>query len=197
MLDPGTAAFERAALRVVLPLLTRLSLTRKRLERGVNAEQLRPTPVRELCSRPGGRIDLAPPAFAAQVASEVVGDRPDDPGALTLVTCTRSRDFINGKTRIVGQAADGARLAMSPAEASARGFEDGERIVVRTSTGEMYAALQLDPALRRGVAYVFFGTEGLNRITEDAVRDPHSQIPAMANVRCSVRRAVEAHHEEA
>jgi len=197
MLDPGTAAFERAALRVVLPLLTRFSLTRKRLERGVDAARLRPTSVRELSSRPGGRIDLAPPAFAAQVESEVVGDRTDDPDALTLVTCTRSRDFINGKTRIVGQAADGARLAMSAAEASARGFEDGERVVVRTSTGEMFAVLKLDPALRRGVAYVFFGTEGLNRITEDSVRDPHSQIPAMANVRCSVRRAVEAHHEKA
>jgi len=190
-LDRATGAYERAALRVVLPLLTKFSLTRGKLERGVAPERLRPCSPRSLSERAGGLINLAPAKFAEQVETEVLPERPSDDD-LTLITCTRARGFINGKTRVVGRAADGARAAMAPAEAAGRGLTEGEQVIVKTKTGELHARVELDPALRAGVVSIVFGTEGLNTITEDDARDPQSEIPAMANVRCSLRRAVEA-----
>jgi formate dehydrogenase len=177
------------ALRVLLPLLTRFQLTRRKIGArgghapGPAAGRLDPATFRAAITRPGGHIDVAPPALVAEARRSLAAPaHPAD--ELVLTTCGRARGFINGKLRVIGRGADGIVVHLAPAEAERRGLAEGAAVLLETRTGREPATVAIDPELRAGVAAVVFGSPGLNRLTDDDDRDPLSGIPAMANVPC-------------
>jgi predicted molibdopterin-dependent oxidoreductase YjgC len=178
------------ALRAVLPLLTRFSLGRGRLAVGLRsqAEPLHAGELARRVARPSGRIDLAPRDFVTGLSETLGAGAGVQEGELVLSTCNRSPQFINGKTRILGRAADRAVVHLAPVDAERRGLSDGSRVVIETFTGKLEAEVLVDETLRPGAAAMLFGTTGLNRITDGADRDPLSGIPALANVPCRIEK---------
>jgi anaerobic selenocysteine-containing dehydrogenase len=179
-----------AAMKVVLPLLSRLSLTWGRVKRGhVGPHGGVPggEALRRAVKRTGGRFDLAPARFVEELERSLSPAATTDDGALVLSTCNRSRDFINSKLALVGRAAQAAIVHLSPPDADARALREGDGVEVVTAAGTLEARVHVDPALRQGAAGMYFGTPGINRLTSDRDRDPLSRIPAMATLRCSVR----------
>lgn len=179
-----------AAMRLVLPLLSRGALGPAALSRGrfgPDRGKLRASDFRGAIRRPGRRIDLAPRPFVEALSASLRA-APDEE-TLVLSTCNRSRDFINGKTRLTGRAAEGAWVHLHPRDVERLGLTAGAAVVVETDTGRLAAQVRVDESLRPFVAGVFFGTPGLNHLTDDRDRDPFSGIPAMANVPCRIRRA--------
>lgn len=178
------------ALRSVLPVLTRFALGRGRLARGLptTAGALEPGALLQRVARFGGRVDLAPVAFVAALERSLGSAASSSNGSLVLSTCNRSIRFINGKTRILGRAADRAVIHLAPADAAERGLSDGELVIVETRVGALEAEVFVDAALRPGAAGMLFGTPGLNRITDGADRDPFSGIVALANVPVRISR---------
>ncbi len=178
----------RGALRVLLPLLTRFSLTWRGLASGRRPERLADGAIPR-----GRRVDLAPPRFVDAARRLLAEDRAAEgraaeAGALTLATCVRSRELLNGKLRLVGRRADGMVLHLHPDDAAALGVSSGDAVTVETRAGRASAIAELDDTLRPGFTAIPFGTPGLNRLTDDADVDPLSRIPALANVPCRITR---------
>ncbi len=191
---PG-AMSPRAAMQVVLPLLSRFELTWARISRARHGAVETPggRALRDAVSRPGGRIDLAPERFVRALEATLGAPRVttvggQSEGVLDLSTCNRARGFINGKLALVGRAPKEATVRLSPEDAKARGLVDGDAVRIVTDAGALEARVACDAAQRSGAAGMEFGTRGLNRLTRDDVRDPLSQIAAVANVPCRIDR---------
>jgi anaerobic selenocysteine-containing dehydrogenase len=186
--EPGAAMTPAGAMEIALPLVSRFGLTRRRLSRGVfgkSGGRLGGEDLRRGVRRQDHRIDLAPVAFV-EAARAIVEGRDGPPGGLVLSTCTRSRESIKGKMRILGHGPDRMVVRLSPADAADLGCATGSRVAIETRTGSVEAEVLVDEDLRAGAAAVYFGTPGLNRITDDEDRDPFSPIPALANVPCRI-----------
>ncbi|MCC6999957.1 MAG: molybdopterin-dependent oxidoreductase [Deltaproteobacteria bacterium] len=175
----------RAAMRVVLPLMSKFTLRWRALMKGVSGPHNGALDGAEL----RGAVELAPPRLlaAARQALEV-----GPPTGMVLSTCTRDRGFINGKLRPLGRGAEGLILHLAPGDAERLGLQAGESARVRTRTGEVVVACAIDDSLRPGFAHIPFGSPGLNQLTDDSDCDPLSHIPALANVPCQISREKEA-----
>jgi len=78
-------------------------------------------------------------------------------------------------------------VELHPADASARGIEDGETVVVQTARGEARAAARISLRVAPGVVFLPFHFSGCNALTLD-VRDPLAKIPELKVAACQVRR---------
>ncbi len=194
--DGQAAPSPKAAMQIVLPVLTKFSLTWKRVlagHLGPNNGHPCGDDLRRMVRRPRGSVNLAPGRFVealeaslhdrAEAGPAVGGEWP-----LVLSTCNRSRNFINTKLILVGRSAREAIVHVNPSDAARLGLDEGAAVSVQTVIASLPAAVHIDATLRSGTAAIYFGTPDLNRLTDDADVDPFSHIPAVANVRCRIAR---------
>ncbi|GAA4916350.1 anaerobic selenocysteine-containing dehydrogenase [Nonomuraea thailandensis] len=139
------------------PSLEGITLDRLRKEGWARMNYPRPfTPFAEGFPTPSGRLRF-PPAGKAYVPSYTAASRPSpgesSPYPLTLVT-PASHTFLNttfGNNPELLRRAKEPTVLVNPADAAARGLEDGRRVRVHNDGGEFLADVEISDRVAAGV----------------------------------------------
>lgn len=101
--------------------------------------------------------------------------RAEDEAALgrpkpLVYSSRRQRKKMNAQLSFLGAPAD---IILHPEDAAVRDIADGQKVRVRTQSGEIVLTAALDPAMRRGVVSIAHGHEeaNINLLTDAAVID--------------------------
>jgi anaerobic selenocysteine-containing dehydrogenase len=125
------------------------------LERAPHGVDLGPLePALPAALGPGQRITLAPAAFVSDLARlRVRLAAPDAVPALALIGRRHLRSnnsWMHNSARLT-KGRDQCVLLMSPADAGARGLEDGQRVRLRSRAGTVEVTLSVSDQMRPGV----------------------------------------------
>nr|SBO90491.1 Anaerobic dehydrogenases, typically selenocysteine-containing [Nonomuraea gerenzanensis] len=135
------------------PSLEGITLDRLRKEGWVRMNYPRPfTPFAEGFPTPSGRLRF-PPAGKAYVPSYTASAAGASPYPLTLVT-PASHTFLNttfGNNPELRRRAKEPTVLVNPADAAARGLEDGRRVRVHNDGGEFLADVEISDRVAAGV----------------------------------------------
>jgi anaerobic selenocysteine-containing dehydrogenase len=107
---------------------------------------------------PEGRWRLAPSEFVAQLASMA-------PPAPLVLTPRRQPRHLNSQLRdplVAARRLDEPDILLHPSDAAEAGLAEGDRVVVRSNSGEMTGVAHLEPDLRRGAVSVPHGFAATN-----------------------------------
>lgn len=150
---------------------------------------------------PSGKLELRPerlrdygleplPTFEPPPAP-----RPDFP---LIGTTRRPGAYIHTRYRNVPalrRLEPEGRAALNPADAAGRGIADGERVTVRSPDGRIALTARVSERIPPGLLVVDFGwgnpgdgSENVNRLTSDAVRDPAAGSTPNRRFLCEVER---------
>jgi anaerobic selenocysteine-containing dehydrogenase len=185
---------------------TRLGALRKR-ELGVEAGELVfGRFLREGLRTSDGKLHLAPPEFVEALRDAVVErSRGEAAGGFALISGARRLASYNSWTHHIDSLVEklkGNWAMLNPEDAAELGIEDGQRVRVRSETGELEIPARLAPEVRRGVVAIhqFWGHVyetgtaatrrhpgvNVNHLHDDRVRDRFSGMPVYNGTPCRV-----------
>ncbi|HEV7761532.1 MAG TPA: molybdopterin dinucleotide binding domain-containing protein [Acidimicrobiales bacterium] len=145
---------------------------------------------------PGGRWRLVPPGLLGRLAELLeAADDEDDTAAAGLRLVSRRQVNANNATRYVPaeRSADRPAVLVHPDDAAAHGVADGDAVELRSTTGRVTVAVQLDDGLRPGTVSVPHGWYGTNvcRLTDGDDVDPLTAQPQMSGYAVTLHPVVE------
>lgn len=127
---------------------------------GIDLGPLKPRLPERLMSD-DGRIDLAPEAFVADLARlrETLDAPADDQGRLSLIgrrDLRSNNSWMHNSERLV-KGRDRCTLLIHPADAAARGVENGQRVRVSSRVGSIEVPAEITDRVMRGVVSIPHG----------------------------------------
>lgn len=188
---------------------TRLGALQRR-ERGMDLGELVFGSFFERAIRTSDRkLHLAPPEFVEALRAALdAPPRPTSDFPFLLISGARRLASYNSWTHHIEPLAErlkGNWAMLNPEDAAELGIEDGQRIRVRSETGEIEIAAELSPDVRRGVVAIhqFWGHVyetgtaasrrypgvNVNHLHDDRVRDPFSGMPVFNGTPCRIESA--------
>lgn len=177
--EPG--ADERMLARLFTPI-SRCTFDELKEQRFVQREFEFPAPWVDAHIEKVGGWKLMPEKLAAQWRELRAADEAELGQPRPLVfTSRRQRRKLNAQLDFLGAEAD---ALINPADAAAHGIEDGQRLCVRTQSGEAEFTARIDPGMRRGVISIAHGhlPANVNRLTSARTIDPISGMALYTGV---------------
>lgn len=139
---------------------------------------------------PTGRIELCPPAFAAQLAAWWT---TPDPDGLVLISRRLPRQMNSSLRDVDSQPRPGPRptLLLCPTDAQRLELADGDVVTVFTSVGSTEAVLEVTPTMLAGTATLPHGWAApcVNALTSNVELDSLTGMPQLSGLPVRVRKS--------